>query len=346
MEETGVIDWTSEETHVLLNPRITEEERTRLQRLAASASLPAHVWVATSGSTGAVKLVALSKRAILASAAAVNSRLESSADDVWCCVLPMFHVGGMGIHARAHLLGSRVVSMEWDPNAFANAAVTLASLVPAQVHDLVRMRLRPPRSLRAILVGGGSFNRELQESARTLGWPVLASYGMTECASTVAVEDVLLPHLESKSVDLRLAFRGASLLTGWIVNDRSFEDPKVDGWFQSEDIGSVEGRALRVEGRPADFIKIGGESVDLRRLDVILESVRGEIDAALIPVSDSRLGQVIHLASTVESQSVIEAFNERVLPFERIRASHLVATIPRSSLGKLLRQTLAKMIAE
>ena len=88
--------------------------------------------------------------------------------------------------------------------------------------------------------------------------------------STVAVEDILLPHLEAKSVDLRLAFRGASLLTGWIVNDRSFEDPKVDGWFQSEDVGSVEGRILRVEGRPADFIKIGGESVDLRRLDAIL----------------------------------------------------------------------------
>jgi len=107
-----VIDWTSEETHVLLNPRMPERERTRLQRLAASISLPAHVWVATSGSSGAVKLVALSKRAILASAAAVNSRLESRTDDVWCPVLPMLHVGGMGIHARAHLLGSRVVSME------------------------------------------------------------------------------------------------------------------------------------------------------------------------------------------------------------------------------------------
>src|SRR5947208_384616 len=116
---------------------MTAEERTRLQRLAALVGLPAHVWVATSGSTGALKLVALSKRAILASAAAVNERLQSGSQDVWCRVLPHFHVGGLGIEARAHLAGARLIDMEWDAGAFAGLRdVSLASLVPAQVHDL------------------------------------------------------------------------------------------------------------------------------------------------------------------------------------------------------------------
>src|SRR5437868_5096781 len=309
------------------------EERERLER--AVPPMRGHIFVATSGTSGDVKLVALSKDAILASAAAVNARLGARREDVWCCVLPTFHVGGLGIHARAHLAGSCVISMAWDPEAFARTEATLASLVPAQVHDLVRLGLRPPPSLRLILVGGGAFN-----ASSAPGWPVLASYGMSECASTVAVEEVLLSHLEARAeADGRLAFRGASLFSGYVYADGSFVDPKVDGWFVSEDLGSVDGRVVRVQGRAGEFIKIGGESVDLGRLDRILREIAGDA-AAIVAVPDVRLGHVIHLASTVDAETIMETFNARVLPFERIRMVRRVATIPRSPLGKLLRRVI------
>ena len=63
-----MIDFQSSASHLLLNPRMPAEERERLERLVPD--LDAHVYVATSGSTGAIKLVALAKQAILASAAA------------------------------------------------------------------------------------------------------------------------------------------------------------------------------------------------------------------------------------------------------------------------------------
>src|SRR5690242_12710153 len=100
------IDWTSDEAHVLLNPRMPSDEETRLRSLVID--LPGHLWLATSGTTGVLKLAALSKRAMLASAAAVNRHLASDANDLWCCVLPEFHVGGQGIFARAFLSGARV----------------------------------------------------------------------------------------------------------------------------------------------------------------------------------------------------------------------------------------------
>ncbi len=325
-----MIDWSGAESHVLLNPRMPAEERGALER--AVPPMRAHVFVATSGTTGEIKLVALSKDAILASAAAVNARLGARREDVWCCVLPTFHVGGLGIHARAYLTGSRVISMVWDPFAFAATEATLASLVPAQVHDLARLGLQPPASLRLILVGGGAF-----DPATAPGWPVLASYGMSECASTVAVEGVLLQHLEARAeTDGRLAFRGASLFSGYVYVDGRFVDPKVDGWFVSEDLGVVDGRSLEVRGRKGELVKIGGESVDLGRLDRILREIAGD-DAAIVAVPDERLGHVIHLASTVDASAIVEAFNARVLPFERIRDVHRVETIPRSPLGKLLR---------
>jgi O-succinylbenzoic acid--CoA ligase len=339
------IDWNSSESHLLLNPRMPAEERARLESFVVE--LPRHVWLATSGTTGALKLTALSKEALLASAAAVNRHLQSDARDVWCSVLPTFHVGGLGIEARAFLSGARVMRMEWDPRVFAAAGATLASLVPAQVRDLVDLRLAAPSVLRGIVVGGGALPSALYDEARARGWPVLPSYGMTETCSQVATagpaspELVLLDHVEARAeADGRLAFRGASLLTGYGTED-GFIDPKVGGWFVTEDLGKVDGRTLQVEGRRGDFIKIGGESVDLARLEAILATIAG-LHAAVMAVPDRRLGHVIHLAvdGTLDTAAVAAAYDESVHPFERARAIHQVAEIPRSPLGKLLRGKL------
>ncbi len=340
-----MIDFESRQSHLLLNPSMPLDERARLETVVAGNEIESHVFLATSGSTGAVKLVALTKRAILVSAAAVNERLESDSRDVWCAVLPLFHVGGLGVHARAHLTGARVLSMPWDPRVFAQSEATLASLVPAQVYDLVEAGLRPPRFLRSVLVGGGAFDRELDERARALGWPVLASYGMSECASTISVLDQVLPHLEVRvGSEGALAFRGESLFSGYLTKE-GLSDPKVAGWFLSEDHGELHGRSLQVSGRAGDFVKIGGESVDLKRLDRIAHEVARNFggDAGVVPVADERLGTIIHLAVTAEG--IGAEFNRRVLPFERARTIHRVRSIPRSPLGKLLRAELARQLA-
>jgi len=347
-----MIDFTSSESHLLLNPRLPEEDRRALEAIYAGApQLPAHVWIATSGSTGGWKLVALSKEALLASAAAVNRRLGVRGGESWCCVLPTFHVGGLGIRARASISDGRVIELSWDPHAFAETPAAFSSLVPAQVVDLVRAGLRAPGALQAIVVGGGAMPAELYRDARALGWPVLPSYGMTECCSQIATathdgpELILLDHLDARmEPDGRLAFAGSSLLTGYATFNNGFADPKVDGWFLSDDLGAVEGRVLRIEGRAGDVIKIGGELVNLRRLDRILEEVAGGVDAALVALPDARLGFVIHLAVAGDPRTIREEFDRRVAPFERIRGVHRVGAIPRSALGKLLRKKLAEEI--
>lgn len=365
-----MIDFATEDSTVLLNPRLPEGERDRLERLRSRLpELPGHVWVTTSGSSGPLKLVAISKRAFLASAEAVNAHLAASASDVWCRPLPLFHVGGLGIHARAFLSGSRVVELAgWSGGDFANLVrregVTLASLVPAQVGDLARERIPSPPSLRAVVVGGGALPEELRLAARELQWPLLPSYGMTETASQVATAELgserslsaprlrLLGHVQARA-EPALAFRSPALFTGYGIEDRGtprFVDPKVDGWFISEDEGSVEkeGEITYVDprGRSSDFVKVGGESVSLSRLDGILEAVlrrfRG-VDAAVFAAPDARLGSVIHLAVSDERRSgdVSASFASEVLPFERPRGVYVVE-IPRSPLGKIRREELRR----
>jgi O-succinylbenzoic acid--CoA ligase len=352
-----VIDFESDETHVLLNPRMPQEEKDVLERAAARTALRGHVLIASSGSTGSPRLVALSKEAILTSAGAVNRHLQARESDVWCCVLPTFHVGGLGIYARAFMTGARVVSALWDAASFialCNAErVTLSALVPAQVVDLLRGDHAPPSSVRAIVIGGGALSAELYERATQRGWPVLPSYGLTECSSQVATAALgssdlrVLDHVEVREEpDSRLSIKSKSLLTGYVDAAGNITDPRRDGWFVTSDLGHVQERGLVLAGRVDDVIKIGGELVNVVRLEALLEAMRGDVDATLVVVSDERLGMAIHLATTRDAGELVRAFNAQVAPYEKIRRTHQLASIPRTALGKVRRAEVRRLVGD
>lgn len=351
-----LIDWDSDSVTPLCNPRLPKSDLNHLRETLAKHPLPkGHVCIATSGSTGPLKWVLLGKEAILASAAAVNSHLESTARDIWLKPLPSFHVGGLGILARACLSGAKVIDCDekWNVERYFKILIdekaTLSALVPAQLYDLVQQDFVAPASLRAVLIGGGALPPYLYSKAKTLGWNVLPTYGMTECASQIATAPLnnsnsamkVLPHLEVKTNEEgRICVRGNSLLTAYIV-EGEWVDSKVEGWFLTEDLGEVDGGELIVHGRMGDFVKIGGENTNIARLNAKLKKLPFQEDAALFFSPDERLGHVVHLAVVGSApQTLIEQFNTEVAPFERIRKVHIVDQIPRSLLDKLLTKEL------
>jgi O-succinylbenzoic acid--CoA ligase len=363
-----VIPWNAPSTEILLNPRLPPDDRDRIRRLVARAEpLPGHVWITTSGVTGRLKPVALAKRALLASAAAVNAHLDASARDVWLNALPPFHVGGLGIEARAYLGGARAVPLApWIPAVYADAVAaegaTLSALVPTQVFDLLRAEIRAPGSLRAVVVGGGPLLAALYLRARELGWPLLPSYGATECGSQAATADLesltgtgtpalrTLPHLSLRTGDDgRLEIRGDSLFTGY-ATERGLDDPKRDGWWHSDDLGTVHDGSVTVTGRAGDVVKVTGELVALGPLQQTLETVMLDTgfagDVALYAVPDARAGAALRLAyaglDAGAAARLAAAFNERVAPYERLGALRPVPEIPRTVLGKVEREKLQR----
>jgi O-succinylbenzoic acid--CoA ligase len=373
------IDWESGESHLIANPSYSDNARSNYRKiLEKSINWPGHIWLATSGST-VQKWVGLSKQAVLASAQAVNVHLQSHSGDKWALALPTFHAGGLGILARSYLSRSTIDDFyfdhlgKWDALAFYEYLIakdtTLTSLVPAQLYDLVLLQKPAPKCLRAVIIGGGVLLPELYFQAIQLGWKILPSYGLTECASSVATASLnmwgtpkaqklkILNHMEVSVKDGLLALRGPSVMSVYAFcchESVRFEDPKKDGWFISEDRGIIDDDELTIDGRVDQLIKIGGENVDFASLEALLQSLilqfRVKNEMTLLAFPDERLGQVMHLVASGQIDSGVEqirdAFDKKVLPFERIRQVHIVDAIPKSALFKILRKDLLKLIVE
>lgn len=379
------IDWLTSSSSFYINPRFPEEQLNNLVETAQQAlpDYPGHFFFLTSGTTAKTcedfKWVVLSKSGFLASAQAVNQHIQSDSKDVWIQSIPTFHVGGMGILARSFLSGAKVIqSGRWEIHSFLNVIdenkATLGALVPTQVYDLVSNEIECPKSIRAIIVGGGALPFYLYKKAFQLGWPLLPSYGMTEASTQIATSSINsifndsseikgLPKMEilsnwsvTQAEDGLIRIKGPSALSAYVFKingEIRIVDPKVEGWFSTQDLGKVFGNTIEVLGRKREYIKIGGEGVHVSRLKLILESLKLKSnnlsETVILPVPHERLGYEIHLVAPQNTPidqitKLREDFNSEVLPFEKIRRIHFIEKIPRTPLGKLLEHECLSLI--
>lgn len=326
--------------------------------------LPAHIWLSSSGSksTG-VTLYALSKTGFLISAEAVNTHLQAKKNDIWLNVLPHFHVGGLSIFARAYLTHSEVVDrcMEtWGAEKFISwaklAKATLTSLVPTQLYDLVNAKLKAPETLRAIVIGGAALDDDLYFAARELGYNVLPSFGMTECVSQVATAPLeslqtekrpqlqILPHVELSIIEGRLAVKSPALFSAkanWKMGEqKTFTEVlwRVGEWYVTSDLAKIEGQNLIPLGRGDEQVKISGELVQLRELNLLFQKISNNSHAVLIAQDEPRRGSEVALILSESAISMadkwVEEFNSQVIPVAKIRAAYFVNNFLISDLGK------------
>ncbi len=370
---------SGERSHVLLNPRRPATEKAWVQK-AQLPNLPEHIWISSSGTTSVeeIKLIGLSRTAFLAAAQGANEFMRVTASDVWLNVLPHFHVGGLAIFARSYLSKSKVVDIsvqsngelfKWNPEAVISEinqqGVTLLSLVPTQVYDLVRAGVRAPASLRLVLVGGGALQDSLYREARALGWPLLPTYGMSELCSQVATVPLdslasvlpavpaalLLPHIQARVSGGRLEIKSPALFSAYVYASASgsrVEDPKKDGWFLTSDFVELEGRELRFKGRTQDQIKVGGEIVNLSRLQTLFQTLIQDTRLVVLAEADARLeSRVVIVFEGIASglaEKYVETLNKNIAPYERIQGLYIVDHLPRTDLGKIKTAELKKQL--
>ena len=283
------INWANSDSHYFFNPKHPEAQKWK-ELSKQLPSFPGHIYLFTSGGG---KICLLSKEAFLSSARAVNENLQSQTRDRWLIALPLFHVAGLSILARSFCGACSFFksSAVWNAKLFQKKLrekkISLCSLVPAQIYDLVQQNLKAPKTLRAVIVGGDSLSPFLYRKARKLGWPLLISYGLTETTSQIACSDLsslnkkpfpkmnLLNHVKIKQLQTKTKLKSKSLLTAYFdIQTKRHHDPKDSkGWLDLPDKVSLKKDSLIVKGRKDEDIKISGERVDLQKLSFLLDEL-------------------------------------------------------------------------
>jgi long-chain acyl-CoA synthetase len=184
-------------------------QRIRLQQPAASAAaLPpgTRKVTFTSGTTGEPKGVCLSADVMETVAESLWIASDASRDDRHLCLLPLAtlleNIGGIYTPllagaticaprlAAVGLSGSSGLDVGRLVTALDQWRASTAIMVPQMLQALVaagHAGVPLPRSLRYLAVGGAPVAAHLLGQARALGLPVYEGYGLSECASVVAV---------------------------------------------------------------------------------------------------------------------------------------------------------------
>lgn len=366
------LNWPPESSW-LFSPKLPDWQKKIVREMQKRVpSREGMLWILSSGTSSVdeVKAVGISREAIETSARAVNAHLRAWEADRWLLTLPTYHVGGLGIVVRARMSKSHVVHLtKWSAPAFESAVrtqkITLTSLVPTQVHDLVEAGLSAPNGLRAIIVGGGALDVALYSAARMLDWPLLPSYGLTECASQVATASLdslkgdsypdfqILKHVQVDTREGRVFLKSASLCM-WVARMNragqfSLEDPLRDGWLATEDLAEVRGRAIRFLGRRDEIVKILGELVAVPALEARARSffsergLKGELLVLAVPGGRAghRLVMVTEGGESLKWWSTgLKEFNRTLNGPERISQLCWVDSLPRAELGKIKKASL------
>lgn len=349
-------------TFLPLDPALPEAQRQALGGLIGPGGTASLV-VATSGSTGRAKAVMLSAGNIRAHVLASKARLPLAPDDVWLDCLPLFHVGGLMILWRCAEAGARVLLHErFDLAALAAdlPRATHISLVPTMLARLLEAGIPPGPRLRVCLVGGAALPGTLAERALAAGWPLYATYGMSETASQAATLPLRpgwrpgtvgtpLDGFDVALKDGRIALRGPAVMLGYANPAMRPGDGLADGWFVTSDLGAWDAAgALVVLGRADDMLISGGENVQPLAVEEVLARCPGVAAVGITARRDAEWGDrlVAVVVGSVDDGALLDWARAHLPPPQRPREIVRMPALPLNASGKLDRSALRRLIGE
>jgi len=180
-----------------------------------------------------------------------------------CHLLPLATVG---------LSGSTGLDVQKMLGALIRSGATTTILTPQLLHAMVaaiEAGHPAPRQLRFIAIGGATVSPRLLQRAQALGLPVFEGYGLSECASVVALNsgDAACPGSVGKPLPharLKFAGDGEILVAGATLLGYCGGEPvQPDEFWPTGDIGHLDDAGfLHLTGRKKNiFITSFGRNV-------------------------------------------------------------------------------------
>jgi acyl-CoA synthetase (AMP-forming)/AMP-acid ligase II len=319
----------------------------------------------SSGTTGLPKGVMLTHANLVASVGQIGSALGFSERDVVLAIPPFCHVMGFIVTLMAPLAaGATVVTLPRFDFAEMVALierhrVTVLVVPPPVMPALARLERALP-SLELIVSGGAPLSPAVHEAvaARFPQAAVGQGYGLTETAVGISGPrrgegtkpgtcGRPLPGTEVRVVDGELWARGPQVMAGYLnAPDATAAMLAPGGWLRTGDAGHLDGDGnVVVADRLKELIKVNAHAVAPAELEALLTTHPHVADAAVVGREDARAGQVpvavVVPCGALDLAELTSWVATQVAPHKRIREVRVVAEIPRTASGKILRRALA-----
>ncbi len=332
----------------------------------------------TSGSTGRPKGAMLSHAALtFANRSWGGPVIGLRDDDVVLGALPLSHAFGLNGALLAPLLFGVTVRLveRFIPGAVADVVahdgVSVLPGVATMFHRLLEVPgfTGGPR-LRLGVSGAAPCPWDLAEAwrART-GVRIVRGYGSTELfrpLSYLAADPTdhaecvgrPVPGVEIRVVDDEgralgpgeegeLLIHTPAVMDGYLGSAEDTKAVLADGWFWTGDIARITPDGyVTVVGRKRERIKRGGYSIFPAEVEAVLLTHPAVAEAAVVGVPDDALGEEIaafvalKAGGSADGDELIAWCRERLAAFKYPRRVTLLAALPRSATGKILKTRL------
>jgi len=340
----------------------------------------------TSGTTGRPKGVMLTHGNITWNVINVLTCADFRSGDVTIAFVPFFRVGGTGVNVLPVLFmgGTVVVPEDVRPDTILKLTeqhrVTVGFGNPDLLASLIRSDLWPTAdlsSVRFLITGGAPVPEPLIRAYLERGLTLLQGYGLSEAAPVALLlqpetalskvgsagtpplfTDTKIVGAAGEDAGLlepgELVVRGPNVMAGyWGRPEETAEALTPDGWLRTGDAArSDKDGYIWIVGRIADSFICQGQIVHPGDVERVLLGHAAVAEAGVAAVTGSGEGQVLTalvvLAPGAETSAdeLMAWCRERLADHQVPARVAFVGTLPRNSVGKLIRTNLQDLARE
>jgi o-succinylbenzoate---CoA ligase len=231
----------------------------------------------TSGSTGKPKLISISREQMVTSAQMTGAALGLNKKDHALICLNTDYIAGMMMLVRGFELKLKITIVPPASNPLknfpSNSCFDFAAFVPFQLQTILKdspESISILNKMKAIIVGGGPVNPELENNIQLINTPVYLTYGMTETVSHIALRRLngqgksdLFSCLEG--VKIRLDKRNCLEINAAVTNNK---------WLTTNDRAElIAENKFKWIGRIDNIINSGGIKIQIEALEATIEKI-------------------------------------------------------------------------
>lgn len=332
----------------------------------------------TSGTTGKQKAAMLTHKNLVCNAEQCYLGLTARPDDVYMCVLPMFHVFAFTACILMPLWSGATVTIleSFQPKEVVGSLlkdeITIFMGVPSMYVVLLeagKKNITFPK-LRFAVSGGAALPVEIFRQAREImRLPVIEGYGLTEASPAVCFNPpfgiqkegsigIPIPYTECKIVDENdmelstgeigeLVVRGENVMLGYFKQEEETKKALLNGWLHTGDLAKKdEDGYFFIVDRMKDMIVAAGLNVYPREVEEVIYQYPKVKEAAVIGVMDNLRGEYVKafvvLKESMEctSKELLKYLKERLAVYKLPRAIEFVPGLPKNSTGKIMKRIL------